>query len=71
MLDVVVNSKQYETTFEVVNNMRKGWQGIKAGHSLDEMRAKNVVNNVVISSSTQSFIVVGQLIGTNWKILRK
>jgi hypothetical protein len=26
---------------------------------------------VVISSSTQSFIVVGQLIGTNWKILRK
>jgi len=71
MLDVVVNSKQYETTFEVVNNMRKGWQGIKAGHSLDEMRAKNVVNNVVISSSTQIFIVVGQLIGTNWKILRK
>ncbi len=52
MLDVVVNSKHYETIIEIVDNMRRGWQGIKAGHSLDEMRAKNVVSNMVVSSST-------------------
>ncbi len=52
MLDVVVNSKQYEIAFEIVDNMREGWQGIKAGHSLDEMRAKNVVKSMVVSSST-------------------
>jgi hypothetical protein len=32
--------------------MKRGWQGIKASHSFDEMRAKNVVNNMVVSSST-------------------
>jgi hypothetical protein len=41
MLDVViVNSKHYETKVEIVDNMRRGWQGIKVGHSLDEMRLK-------------------------------
>ncbi len=71
MPDVVMNSKQYETTFEIIDNMREGWQGIKVGHNLDEMKAKKVVNSVVVSSPTQSFIVVGQLIGANWRILRK
>jgi hypothetical protein len=71
MPNVVVNSKQYEITFEIVNNMRKGWQSIKANHSLDEMKAKNVVSSMVVSSSTQSLIAVGQLIGTNWRILRR
>jgi len=40
MLDVVVNSKHYETIVEIVDNLRRGWQGIKAGDSLDEMRPK-------------------------------
>ncbi len=71
MPNVVVNSKQYETTFEIVNNMREGWQGIKANHSLDEVRAKNAVNSMVVSNSTQSLTTVGQLIGTNWRILRR
>jgi hypothetical protein len=35
------------------------------------MRAKNVVNNLVVSSSTQSLSTMGQLIGTNWRILRR
>jgi hypothetical protein len=52
ILDVVVNSKHYETTAEIVDNMKRGWQGIKASHSLDEMKAKNVVSNMVVSSST-------------------
>jgi hypothetical protein len=39
--------------------MKRGWQGIKASHSLDEMRARNVVNNMVVSSSTQSLVVIG------------
>jgi hypothetical protein len=34
--------------------MKRGWQGIKAGHSLNEMKVINVVNNMVVSSSTQS-----------------
>ncbi len=71
MPDVVVYSKQYEIAFEIVDNMKKGWQGIKASHSLDEMRAKNFVSSMVVSNSTHSFNVVGQLIGTNWKMLRK
>lgn len=49
---VVVNSKQYETAFEIVDNMREGWQVIKVGHGLDEMTAKNVVSNMVVSSYT-------------------
>ncbi len=40
IIDVVVNSKKYETTIEIVDNMRRGWQGIKVSHSLDEMRAR-------------------------------
>jgi CheY-specific phosphatase CheX len=71
MPDVVVNFKQYETAFEIVDNMREGWQGIKVSHNLDEMRAKNVVSNMVVSSSAQSLTVMGQLIGTNWRILRR
>jgi hypothetical protein len=71
MRNVVVNSKQYETAFEIVDNMREGWQGIRVGQSFDEMKARNVVNNMVVSSSTQSLIVVGQLIGTNWRILKR
>jgi hypothetical protein len=51
--------------------MRRAWQGIKAGHSLDEMRAKNVVNSMVVSSSTQSFVAIGQLIGASQRILNK
>jgi hypothetical protein len=66
-----VNSKQYETTFEIVDNMREGWQGIKVGHSLDEMRAKNIVNNIVVSSSTHNLTTMGQLIETNWRILKR
>ncbi len=71
MLDVVVDSKQYEIAFEIVDNMKKGWQCIKASHSLDEMRAKNFVSSMVVSNSTHSFTIMGQFIGTNWKILRK
>jgi hypothetical protein len=71
MPDVVVNFKQYETAFEIVDNMRKGWQGIKVNHNLDEMKAKFFVNSMVVSSSTQSLITMGQLIGANWRILRR
>jgi hypothetical protein len=71
MPDVVVNFKQYETAFEIVDNMRKGWQGIKVNHNLDEMKAKNFVNSMVVSSSTQGLITMGQLIGANWRILRR
>jgi hypothetical protein len=69
MPDVVVNFKQYETTFEIVDNMREGWQGKKGNHNLDEMKTKNVVGNMVVSISTQSLTVMGQLIGTNWRIV--
>jgi hypothetical protein len=51
--------------------MKRSWHGIKAGHSLDEMRAKNVVNSMVVSSSTQSFVADGQLIGISQKNLSK
>lgn len=51
--------------------MKRGWQGIKANHSLNEMKAINVVNNMVVSSSTQSLVVIGQFIGVNQKILNK
>jgi hypothetical protein len=51
--------------------MRKGWQGIKVNHNLDEMKAKNFVNSMVVSSSTQGLITMGQLIGANWRILRR
>ncbi len=71
MPNVVVNSKQYETTIEIVDNMRKGQQGIKASHSLDEMRAKIVVNSMVVSNSTQSFIIIRQFIGASKRILSK
>jgi hypothetical protein len=71
MSDVVVNFKQYENAFEIVDNMRKGWQGIKVNHNLDEMKAKNFVNSMVVSSSTQGLITMGQLIGANWRILRR
>jgi hypothetical protein len=51
--------------------MLRAWQGIKAGHSLDEMKAKNVVNNMVVSSFTQSFVAIGQPIGASQRILSK
>jgi len=35
------------------------------------MKAKNVVSNLVVSSSTQSVSTMGPLIGTNWRILRR
>ncbi len=69
MPHVVVNFKQYGSAFEIVDNMREDWQGIKASHNLDEMKAKNVVSSMVVSSSTQSLTIVGQFIGTNWRIL--
>jgi len=51
--------------------MIRAWQGIKAGHSLDEMKGKNVVNNMVVSNSTQSFVAIGRLIGASQRILSK
>jgi hypothetical protein len=42
--------------------MKEGWQGIKVGHILDEMRAKNVVSSMVVSSSTQCLTIMGQLL---------
>jgi hypothetical protein len=55
MLDVVVNLKQYETTVEIVDSMRRGWQVSR----LIIVKAKNVVSSMVISSFTQSLVVVG------------
>jgi hypothetical protein len=43
---------------EIVDNMKRSWQGIKAGHSLDEMRTKNIVNNMLVSISTQSLATI-------------
>jgi hypothetical protein len=59
MLDLVMYSKQYETTFEIVDNMRRGWLDVKGFHIVDEMRARNVLTSMVLSNSTQNLIVVG------------
>jgi hypothetical protein len=71
MLDMVINSKQYETTFEIVDNMTRGWQGVKGCHNIDDMRAKNVVTSMFVSNSTQSSSTLGWLIRMNPRILNK
>jgi hypothetical protein len=35
------------------------------------MKAKNVVNSMVVSSCTQRFVAIGQLIGASQRILNK
>jgi len=35
------------------------------------MKAKNVVNSMVVSSFTQSFVAIGQFIGASQRILNK
>ncbi len=71
VLNLMMNSKQYETTFEIVDNMRGGWLGIKGCHNVDELGCKNVVSSMVVSNSTPNLIATGQLIGVNLRILSK
>ncbi len=59
MLDLVVYSKQYETTFEIVDDMRGGWLDVKGCHIVDDMKGRNVLTSMVVSNSTQNLIVVG------------
>jgi hypothetical protein len=59
MFDVVVKSKLYETTYEIVKNMKEGWMGIKGFHTIDNMRAKNVFTSMVVSNSNLNLKVVG------------
>jgi hypothetical protein len=47
MLDIVVKSKLYETTYEIVGNMKEEWMGIKGCHIIDDMKAKNVLINIL------------------------
>ncbi len=53
MLDVLVKSKLYETTYEIVGNMKERWMGIKGFHTIDDMKAINVFTNMVVSNSTE------------------
>jgi hypothetical protein len=66
-----MNSKQYEITFEIVDNVRGGWLTIKGCHNVDEMRARNVVSSMVVSNSTENLTTIGQLIGMNPRILSR
>lgn len=70
-LDVVVKSKLYETTYEIVGNMKEGWMGIKGFHTIDDMKAMNVLTGMVMSNSNLNLKVVGQLIRVNPRILNK
>jgi hypothetical protein len=49
--------------------MKEGWMGIKGCHIIDDMRANNVLTNMVVSNSTLSLKAMGQLIGVNPRIL--
>jgi len=53
MLDVVVKSKLYETTYEIVGNLKERWMGIKGCHTIDDMKARNVLTNMVVSNSIE------------------
>jgi hypothetical protein len=59
VFDLIVNSKQYETAFEIIDNVRRGWLGIKGCHNVDEMKARNVVSSMVVSNSSQILTIVG------------
>jgi hypothetical protein len=59
LLNLVVYSKQYETTFEIVDNMTRGWLDVKGCHIVDAMKARNVFTSMIVSNSTQNLIVVG------------
>jgi hypothetical protein len=56
---MVINSKQYETIFEIVDNMKRSWQGVKGCHYIDDTRARNVVTSMVVFNSTQSMSAMG------------
>jgi hypothetical protein len=66
-----VNSKQFNTTFEIVENVRGGWLGIKGYHNVDEARTRIVVSNMVVSNYTQNLTTIRQLIRMNLRILNK
>ncbi len=59
MLDLVMYSKQYKITFEIIDNMRGGWLDVKGCHIVDGMKAKNILTSMVVSISTQNLIIVG------------
>ncbi len=59
MPNVVIKSKLYETTYEIVGNMKERWMGIKGCETTDDMRVKNVLINMVVSNSTLSLKTLG------------
>jgi hypothetical protein len=63
MPNVMVKSKLYETTCEIIGNMKEGWMGIKGCYITNVMRTRNVVTNMVVSNPTLNLKVVGQLMG--------
>jgi hypothetical protein len=59
MFNVMVKSKLYETTYEIVGTMKERWMGIKGCHTTNDMRTRNVLTNMVVLDSTLNLKTVG------------